>query len=145
MALLGEAGGVGASGGGGGEALRSRFESKINVAARGSAGMNGGGSGGAGVASQSVKNDLRRSEKTVEKVSRHTGRDDRATVEQVSSARWCSLKWRPTPVRCSARVLFSFLLSPDLKLHRMLNIRDFAGRCPVRSSSLRVLPFAPLR
>ncbi|CAN0486079.1 unnamed protein product, partial [Ectocarpus sp. 12 AP-2014] len=32
--LLGEAGGAGAAGTGGGEALRSRFESKLNIASR---------------------------------------------------------------------------------------------------------------
>lgn len=87
MALLGEAGGAGASGGGGGEALKSRFEGKINTASMDTnGGGGGGGAGGAGVASQSVRNDIRRSEKSGEKVSRHTGRDDRATVEQVFTA-----------------------------------------------------------
>lgn len=91
--LLGEAGGaggVGASGGGGGEAaIRSRFESKLlNTASRdrdqdGEGKGGGGGSGGRGASSQSVRNDIKKSEKSIEKTSRHTGRDDRATVEQV--------------------------------------------------------------
>ena len=85
-ALLGEAGGAGAAGGGGGEALRSKFESKINTASRdaggGGGGGGGGGTGGRG-ASQSVRSDMKKSEKSVEKTSKHTGRDDRATVEQV--------------------------------------------------------------
>lgn len=79
--LLGEAGGAGATGSGGGEALRSRFESKLNIASR----DGGGGGGGGGPQSQSVRNDIKRSEKSGEKTSRHTGRDDRATVEQVKS------------------------------------------------------------
>ncbi|CAN0053170.1 unnamed protein product, partial [Ectocarpus fasciculatus] len=81
--LLGEAGGAGAAGTGGGEALRSRFESKLNIASR----DGGGGGGGGGPQSQSVRNDIKRSEKSGEKVSRHTGRDDRATVEQVMDPR----------------------------------------------------------
>ncbi|CAM9800854.1 unnamed protein product, partial [Ectocarpus sp. 12 AP-2014] len=82
--LLGEAGGPGAAGGGGGEALRSRFESKLNIASRDGG---GGGGGGGGPQSQSVRNDIKRSEKSGEKTSRHTGRDDRATVEQVMDPR----------------------------------------------------------
>ncbi|CAN0315715.1 unnamed protein product [Ectocarpus sp. 6 AP-2014] len=81
--LLGEAGGAGAAGSGGGEALRSRFESKLNIATR----DGGGGGGGGGPQSQSVRNDIKRSEKSGEKTSRHTGRDDRATVEQVMDPR----------------------------------------------------------
>ncbi|CAM9714750.1 unnamed protein product, partial [Ectocarpus sp. 4 AP-2014] len=81
--LLGEAGGAGAAGSGGGEALRSRFESKLNTASR----DGGGGGGGGGPQSQSVRNDIKRSEKSGEKTSRHTGRDDRATVEQVMDPR----------------------------------------------------------
>ena len=80
MTLLGEADGDGRSLGGGtaggsgtGEALRSRFESKINTSSRQPG----------GVASQSVRNDIKKSDKSGEKISRHTGRDDRATVEQV--------------------------------------------------------------
>jgi len=34
--------------------------------------------------SQSVRNDIERSEKTLQKRASHTGRDDRATTEQVS-------------------------------------------------------------
>ncbi|CAM9849961.1 unnamed protein product, partial [Scytosiphon promiscuus] len=37
--------------------------------------------------SQSVRNDIKKSEKSGEKMSRHTGRDDRATVEQVMDPR----------------------------------------------------------
>ncbi|CAN0057452.1 unnamed protein product, partial [Hapterophycus canaliculatus] len=50
-------------------------------------GGSGGGVGGAGGggASQSVRNDIKKSEKSGEKMSRHTGRDDRATVEQASA------------------------------------------------------------
>lgn len=71
--LLGEAdSGVIGGGGATGEALRSKFESKINTEI-----ISTGG------ASQSVRNDIKRTEKSGEKVSRHTGRDDRATVEQV--------------------------------------------------------------
>lgn len=89
MTLLGEAGGSGAGSGGGGDALKNRFECKINTAVR-----DAGGAGGAGATSQSVRNDIRRSEKTGEKVSKHTGRDDRATVEQVRTNEsvcrcWC--------------------------------------------------------
>lgn len=91
MTLLGEAGGAGATGGGGGDALKSRFESKINTATRDCG--RGGEAGGGGVASQSVRNDIRKSEKTGEKASRHTGRDDRATVEQVSLLFFNSYRW----------------------------------------------------
>lgn len=79
--LLGEGGAVGLSGGGGSEALRSKFESKINTASRDREGGHGAGRGKG--ASQSVRNDIKKSEKSGEKVSKHTGRDDRATVEQV--------------------------------------------------------------
>lgn len=78
MELLGETASA-ASGGTGSEALRSRYASKINTAPRAAV----VGSVPMGATSQSVRNDIRRSEKSVEKVSRHTGRDDRATVEQV--------------------------------------------------------------
>ncbi|CAB1096570.1 unnamed protein product [Ectocarpus sp. CCAP 1310/34] len=81
--LLGEVGGAGAAGSRGGEALRSRFESKLNTASR----DGGGGGEGGGPQSQSVRNDIKRSEKSGEKTSRHTGRDDRATVEQVMDPR----------------------------------------------------------
>lgn len=73
--LLGEADSGVIGGGATGEALRSKFESKINTEI-----IPRQATGGA---SQSVRNDLKRTEKSGEKVSRHTGRDDRATVEQV--------------------------------------------------------------
>ncbi|CAM9393089.1 unnamed protein product, partial [Discosporangium mesarthrocarpum] len=78
------AGAAGAAGGGAADAIRSRFEGKINTATRAC----GPGVGpGAGTASHSVLNDIRRSDKSTQKQSRHTGRDDRATAEQVMDPR----------------------------------------------------------